>query len=133
MFEILSKNIPKYKRNKFPAHIAITQSFHKSFEYKCCTTFRVLLGWVTRLIVWQSVLSMVFAVLYGFGEHNKKPCVRRSVCLCKSSSAFGWKCSHFDGGEIKIKFENSICKFRCGLLSIAISIFGNLVSDFYLI
>lgn len=53
MFEILSKNIPKNKRNKFPAHtyIAIAQSFHKSFENKCCTIFRGLLGWVTRLIV----------------------------------------------------------------------------------
>lgn len=67
----------------------------------------------------------VFAVLYGFGEHNNKK-------LCPLFMQINERIENVlispkkSKSNLKIPFVN----FGCGLLPIAISILGNLVSNF---
>lgn len=77
--------------------------------------------WLFDRLFW----GLVFAVLYGFGEHNNKK-------LCPLFMQINERIENFvispkkSKSNLKIPFVN----FGCGLLPIAISILGNLVSDF---
>lgn len=122
MFEILSKNIPKNKRNKFPAHIL--PSHNRFINHLKINVVQHSEGCWDGWLVWlfDSLCCLWFLRFFMASVNTiKSPVSASTVCVYANQQTHWMEMFSFRW-EIKIKFENSICKFCCGLLSIAISI-----------